>query len=486
MEKPRVQFSIKTCPSDDAQALEDLLNQMANLGWELYSMHEGENDSGFFFNCIFVKEVEYKELQNADEAELVSFRTRVEKLMKSDTEPYEIAKNIQQKIKEKRERIAKIKSKIDETSENQRQKLNDEISKHLDELTDLKKQLKEAVSPDKFVEFLGVKTLSIHLSEELLPLVNQESQSNLVLETVRLRQHLADELGYIIPHISIEDDETLSMNEFSLEVRGIDAFRGVVYPGFLMFFQSELDLNKYPKNSLKDVDAITGLPVVWIEKEKTKDFWCKGLDASEVVSRAVEWAVIRHVEDIFDYNDVNRYVDVVAKENLFLIENIIPDYISVANVKYVLSNLIKERISIKDIVYIFEKLNDFAQEQNKEDLLERIRTSLARQISKTLANDNAVIQIFELSQQTEDYFIKKVSGKSSTIKISLERVKKIIDNIRLTIETLDNPPKEIIITVPSSIRQLVHTILSSQILNLRVIAQTELSAGQNVEVLGNL
>ena len=52
-----------------------------------------------------------------------------------------------------------------------------------------------------------------------------------------------------------------------------------------------------------------------------------------------------------------------------------------------MTNLIKENVSIKDIVYVFEKINDFADETNKEELLERIRVSLSRQISKSLCDD---------------------------------------------------------------------------------------------------
>ena len=48
------QYVIKSVPTDDRQALEDLLNEMSESGWDLYTMHEIESEDSFDFNCIFV------------------------------------------------------------------------------------------------------------------------------------------------------------------------------------------------------------------------------------------------------------------------------------------------------------------------------------------------------------------------------------------------------------------------------------------------
>ena len=52
----KMQYVIKSVPTDDKQALENLLNEMSEQGWDLYTMHEIETGSSFDFNCIFVRE----------------------------------------------------------------------------------------------------------------------------------------------------------------------------------------------------------------------------------------------------------------------------------------------------------------------------------------------------------------------------------------------------------------------------------------------
>ena len=50
-----------------------------------------------------------------------------------------------------------------------------------------------------------------------------------------------------------------------------------------------------------------------------------------------------------DYNDINRYIEIVLKSNSFLIDNIIPDYLTASDLKYLLSCLITpQTLNLKD------------------------------------------------------------------------------------------------------------------------------------------
>ena len=287
--------------------------------------------------------------------------------------------------------------------------------KNIEELKELRKQLADTISPEIMLDKIGEDKIKIKLSEENIELVNPDLDAPLVAETVKIRQKLTEELGYIIPKVRFENDETLQANEFEIDVRGVCAAKGVVYNGYLMFFKDDLNLDKVSKDIIKDADPITGKVLYWIPEEKTRNFWVKGLNASQVIGRILEYVCIKNVEEIFDYNDINNYIEIVSENNLYLIENIIPDFVSIAELKYILTSLIKERVSIKDIVYILKKLMTLQMKRQKEDLLSRVRHSLSRQISKGIANENNLIQAFELSDESLKYLSSKISGKSSFV-----------------------------------------------------------------------
>ena len=94
-----------------------------------------------------------------------------------------------------------------------------------------------------------------------------------------------------------------------------------------MKFEVINDKNKTVYYTYKEKDIVTGNDIVWISEDNAKDFWAKGLDATDYIARLIEHTVTKHIDDIFDYSDINRYIEIVGNQNLYLIENIIPDYI---------------------------------------------------------------------------------------------------------------------------------------------------------------
>ena len=103
MYNKKMQYIIKSVPTDDKQALEDLLNEMSNEGWDLYTMHELEGESSVDFNCIFVRERQDEKTADLDDiVNVTSFKYRMEKMLSAPTSPYESCKEIQLKISNKK------------------------------------------------------------------------------------------------------------------------------------------------------------------------------------------------------------------------------------------------------------------------------------------------------------------------------------------------------------------------------------------------
>ncbi len=487
----RMQYVIKTCPSENIQELQNLLNEMSMNGWELYSMAEIETEEGFKYNCIFMSEQGLSEGEGSgDVIDIASFKSQMEKMLSPQLTPYESCIDIQSKIVSQQKRITKIKSELEceAPASVTRKKLNDKISAGLKELEELKQKLSKTTSPEVMYSRLREDKLSINLSEELLDYVDSEKdyqEEALVAATVKLRLKLTDELGYVMPKIVFKDDDTLNPYEFSIKIRGLEVHRSCAYPSYLMFFADDLHLAKKPKNSISDVDAITGRKIIWIERCQTRDFWEKGLTGAEYIARLLGFYTTKYAEDLLDYSDIDRYVDLVEQVNPFLVENIIPDYVTLPDLKFILTNLIKEKVSIKNIVYIFEKLNDYADECPKSDLLKKIRLALSRHICKKIANPDGTISVFEISDKTleafspsfeeDDDFIIKVDGDFAE-KLAAKIAKK---SKQLGIQS----PK---LLVPMELRHLFYTLLSNYLNDITVITREETGCNFPVEVITSI
>ena len=110
----RMQYVVKTCSSENVQDLQNLLNEMSMNGWELYSMQEVEGDEGFVYNCIFMTSAKTtEESENADEINISTFKSQMEKMLSPKLTPYESCLEIQTKIRQQKDKIAKIKLELD-------------------------------------------------------------------------------------------------------------------------------------------------------------------------------------------------------------------------------------------------------------------------------------------------------------------------------------------------------------------------------------
>ena len=239
------------------------------------------------------------------------------------------------------------------------------------------------------------------------------------------------------------------------------------------------------KNSIYDTDLITGKKTVWIEKSKTKDFWEKGINGAEYIARALEYVAVKYVDELLDYSDIEKYIDVVSRHNEFLVANLIPDFMTLSDLKFILTSLIKERVSIKDINYLFEKMNDYAEQGAKSDLLKKVRLSLSRRICANYANENGIISLIEISDKTLDAFMPGFEEDDDfIIKIDGDYAEKLANKIAKKASQLGL--EEIKILVPMELRHLFFTLLSNYLNNIVVLTREEIGCNFGIEIVANI
>ena len=139
--KNRMEYVIKTCSGDDAQELQNLLNEMSMNGWDLYSMHDiGDEESGSQLNCIFMRPSKNDSASDSDIINISDFKSQMEKMLSPKLTEYEQCLEIQSQIRRQKEKMNKIKAELEgeAPASVSRKKLNDKISAGLKELEDLK------------------------------------------------------------------------------------------------------------------------------------------------------------------------------------------------------------------------------------------------------------------------------------------------------------------------------------------------------------
>ncbi len=485
-EDARFEYTVRSCDCEDVQALENILNEMSIKGWDLYSLNEVENEEGDYqYLCIFCKKAEGSfEFEDDYIVDAGDFKTRMKKLLHKKEDLYEECRFLQQNIREKNQKILEIKNSLDSNiEEEEREKLNKEISDRMNELNILKSKFSELLSPSNMYNRLSQDFLTIVVSYELSELIENEKNGDLIAESVRLRQKTTDTLGYVIPRIHFVISNEMSENEYEIKVRNLKAASGIVYPKHKRFFIGQSNIQTVPEGAIEDFDTISSQKTFWLEEEKTKDFWESGMTPSQVITSRLEVIVRQYVDDLLGYNDILNYIAILGEKSSFLADDLAETSISLGDLRYIFANLIREHVSVKDIVFIFEKLNDLSgYDYDNEKLLEEMRILLKRQICSQIAGSNNTIYAITVPKQYKKLLsdFLKAGGAKNQFNESreMERFVKYVTEAVLNHEY--DAPAIAIICEPEY-RKRLFNLFERIIPDFAVISENEISEEFNIQ-----
>lgn len=201
----------------------------------------------------------------------------------------------------------------------ERAKKNYEIGKkhpNMKKLELIRQEMQDYVNPNRMYERLGVDVLSIQIAINLVPLVDPEAKGNLLPEILVLRQKLTDTYGYIIPNIRVMDSKVIDDYNFEIYVRNKKVYRGKIS-------DEELKQNN-------PIEIIKSLYRVCFD----------------------------YTHYIITKSDALKIMELVSSQDPFLVDDIIPAYISPFDLKHICANLIQRKVGINDIILVFEILNE--------------------------------------------------------------------------------------------------------------------------------
>ena len=352
----------------------------------------------------------------------------------------------------------------------------------LNKLKKIQRKIICSINQNRALDIIGVDRLCIQVNEKLIPIADPDTRGKLLPKIGDLRKKTVECLGFIIPNIRIHDNTKLIDFEYTILVNGTVVDGGFVYPNKIMISKLEcdkLDIS-LPEDCIKAINPIDKTEVYWInESDIETNKKCLKIDPTDVIINHLEKIVIKNSNEIMSHSDVKKYIKLVNTQNPELTENFSHDLLSITDLKTIFTNLITEKISIKDIISVFEYLNDFARfSQNPDELSEKLRYALRRQIQQKYVHDNKVYAI-TFSQDTEKQLETLINHSSDGKRTDFKPIAHVI------LEVLNNLEEKIIpvVLVSSKIRLQLYRYLNELIPSINVISYNELSQKTHIEIL---
>lgn len=338
---------------------------------------------------------------------------------------------------------------------------------------------------EKIENLLPLDVLELEVGYGLINVVESNQSGDLLERIVSIRKQFALDMGIIVPSIHIRDNLQLEPGEYRVLVKGNKVGGGIVRSDSLMAMD--------PGNVLSPVDGIPtkepafGLDALWISKTQKDEAELAGytvVDVPTVMATHLTEIVRHHCHELLGRQEAQTLIDNFKKSYPKVVEDLIPDLLSLGAVVKVLQNLLKEQVSIRDLLTIFETLADEAgRTKDAEVLTESVRRALARAITSKYRDQGGRIQVMSLDARVEEMIAGSLLQTEQGVQLIMEpqKASQLINQIASTIESHPEVVSQpILLTSPTS-RRHVFKLTSRFIPQLVVLSHNELTTDARVE-----
>ncbi len=362
------------------------------------------------------------------------------------------------------------------------------MSKAEEAMVEEKKDEEEVKPRAEVVEDIPLlDTLGLEVGYRLIPLVDA-SEGGELLERIRgIRRQLAEDMGFIVPTIHIKDNLQLKPSEYVFLVKGIEVARAELVPTHSLAIDPG---NAQPGlEGIQTKDPVFGLPAMWIPDEQVEKAQMMGYTVAghaAIMATHITEIIRSHSHELLGRQDVQKLLDRLSKNHPKVVEELVPNLLSLGGVQKVLQNLLKERISIRDLQTILETLADYAGVTKDTELLtEYVRMGLARQITKALQAPDGSIHAIAIGHDIEDVIIKSIKETPHGTYMSIEPgvARGILERIGEAVEDALSKGYNPVILTSQEVRRFLRRLTERQLSSIPVVSHNEIVAGARLQTL---
>jgi flagellar biosynthesis protein FlhA len=330
--------------------------------------------------------------------------------------------------------------------------------------------------------------IAVEVGYNLVQLIDPQKGGKLLDRIKSLRKRFARELGIVLPKIRILDNVELDTNHYCIKLMGHGVAEGEVHPGWLMAMKPDGEPSEL--NGIRTTEPSFGLPVVWIsrsEKDRAQAMGFTVVDSESVFITHLAEVLRRHAHEILNRQDVQSLLDNVKKDSPAIVDELVPDVLSLAQIQQVLQALLAEGVPVNNLSRILEKLGNYAPHvKDPTALSELVRKALGRAICARFSDAEGTIHALSLDPHLEEEIHNSLEKTDGEVRLSLSptRIRQIIGGISEQMRAAFSVGADTVILADSQIRPYVRGIVSRVFPDIPIISYNEITPEVEVRNVG--
>jgi len=337
---------------------------------------------------------------------------------------------------------------------------------------------------------LAMDTIRLELGYGLLPLVQGDGGNKLTDQIKGLRRQLAEDMGYVLPSVRIQDNLQLAANEYVVRIKEIETGRGDIRPNMLMCMDpTGAPISLQGENT---VEPTFGLPAMWIHEELREEAHFKGytvVDASTVVTTHITEIIKDNMPDLLNYAEMQKLLDELPKDYQKLVADVIPAQVTVGGLQRIVQSLLSERVSVRDLPTILEGVAEASgYTKNLSRITEHVRSRLARQLCDANSDASGVLVLFTLSPEWESAFGESLMGDGEDKQLAMppSRLQEFISAVRDKFDEVAPQGLSPVLLTSPYIRPYVRSVIERFRPQTIVMSQNEVHPKAKIKTVGQV
>lgn len=254
--------------------------------------------------------------------------------------------------------------------------------------------------------------MGLEVGYGLIPLVDRNQGGQLLTRIKGVRKKLSQDLGFLVQPVHIRDNLDLGPNIYRVSIHGVPVAEGDVQPGRELAINPGTVHGELSGSPTKD--PAFGLDAVWIEPSQHDYAQTLGytvVDASTVIATHLSQEVQRNAHQLFGHEEAQKLLDMLGQSQPKLVEELVPNTLSLSVVVKVLQNLLEEGVPIRDMRTIVEAMAEHGQKtKDPGQLTQHVREALSRMILQEIVGMEREVPVITLEPQLEQLLLNSVQG----------------------------------------------------------------------------
>ncbi|CAN7225151.1 flagellar biosynthesis protein FlhA [Phenylobacterium sp. LjRoot219] len=337
---------------------------------------------------------------------------------------------------------------------------------------------------------LAIDEIKIELGYGLLGLINDLEGRRLTDQIKALRRTLATEFGFIMPAVRILDNMRLPSQGYCIRIKEMESGQGEVRLGHLMAMDPRGGQVELPGEHMRE--PAFGLPATWIDDSLREEATFRGytvVDPATVLTTHLTEILKESMPDLLSYAEVQKLLKELPAEQKKLADDLIPNVVTATTVQRVLQSLLRERVSIRDLPSILEGIGESAPHTTSvTNLVEQVRTRLARQLCFANRGDDGTLPIITLSPDWEMAFADALigAGEEKQLALAPSRLQDFIRGVRESFERAALAGESPVLLTSPGIRPYVRSIIERFRGQTPVMSQSEIHPRARLKTVGQI